>query len=311
MIVSKTKTTKRVKKPFLLKKSVSKELFKKTLFVDLLTIEKLIAYLVILLFVPIIAFLVADPTILAIQTSSFEVVGIGYNILVYQYLFILPLIICISASTLISGEVHSKTIITLVSKPISRQNIVLTKYFTTLLFGLILILLDISIITVITYIRAPKADIFQFFLLNIIYSSFIVLFYSTFAIGISCLIKIPRFSLLASLSITILILIAIIIDPFYREDGILSYERYHTYIFNMNYNFLNIFYNFYKVMLIPREGVFFWQLMRLEGYFLEDYEYVYRSSDYLSPIISLVILLSIAFSVFLIGMYRFKRKDIF
>ena len=234
------------------------ELFRKTLINEIFTLRKFLGSLLAMIIFPI--GLIITMNIRANETSIFQPMSLGYVILIYNFSIVFPIIISSLTTPLISTEVNEGTMEILLSKPISRSNVILFKYFTVILFGIALSFFSMFFIGIAAYVRYPFNDTIPFCLMNFIFSILVLVFFTSLTMGISCLMNKPQnVILIPIILVVILFLVFIMIKPFLTVTlGETSkYEEYRLYIFDISYHFMNVCYFLYETFLVPIENNLF------------------------------------------------------
>ncbi len=293
-------------------------LFKKTLFKDIAVFPKVLVSIFLIISIPLLLLAFVNNEWLAPTTSIFETAGLGYVILIFSISLMFSLIMSMLAAPLISTEKYTGTMLILISKPISRTNIVLTKFLAVLLYGCLLSFLSLSLICLIYYIKYPFYDILPFLLLNFLYSLQILFFFQCITIGLSCLIKRPRNVMIIPVAlITFLFLIFLVFKPFitfnYGSIGPAIYESAQLYHFDLSYHFMNIFYYLFNNLLdiqISESFLGTYGLMKQQWLSEDPWDWTLVDANYYPPWASFIVLISIACIVLFIGYYFFKNKDI-
>lgn len=282
-------------------------LFKKTLFKDVATLPKFIGSILLMLFAPLMVLLFFNPAYANQDTSIFNI-GIGLAYFMFTSSIIFSIIISMATAPLISYEIREGIMLMLISKPISRTNIILSKFIAVFLFGLIINFLSLSIICLLAYAIFPFYDILPFFLAIFVYSLMILIFFECLTIGLSCILRKPRNVLIIPVGFIIfLFLVFLMFKPMLMLGGEPNnYEKYNLYIFDLSYHFANFFFLLVDNLLKIEPNIIF--VMYGVARYTEGWDIEY--TDYLSPIGSLILLISIATIMFLLGYFYFRKKDI-
>ncbi len=289
------------------------ELFRKTMFTDIFTLPKFLGSLFAMIFVPLILILGIYIPAVNKTTPLFESMGLGYVVLVYNLSIVFPIIISLLTAPLISREVKEGTMEILLSKSITRSKVVLSKFLAVFTFGVILSITSFFVICLIAYIRYPFYDIIPFFFINVIYSLIVLIFFECLTMAMSCLLRKP----INVITIPLIVVIFLFLVLFMVRIGIAFsmggrttfYEKYQIYNFDLGYHFINIFY--YLSKLIQIENYVFFEVNGLIRSIVEDQVVIgYEDTSYWAPLGSLILLLSIAVLLLVIGFIFFKKKDI-
>jgi len=288
-------------------------LIKKTFIFDLCTIKKLAISIIFMVFVPALVLVFTPPRVLSGEESVVQLLGLVTWY--YNFAILFPIIIISSTGPLISEELKSGTMLFLVSKPINRPIIILSKFIALYLFGIVLSLLSLSIISLIALIKYPFADIGLYFGINFIYSLIIIFFFGGITIGFSSILKKPRNVLLLPLTLVIFsFLIIMMFKPLLFMSTTNWYEKYLLYNFDIGYHFANIFTwigEFFIPEILDYFGMFFYVFGITEMVYNEnDYTYDYVKTEYFHPVGSLIFLIIIGGILLIAGILIFRKRDI-
>ena len=288
---------------------------KKTLLFDLYSVQKLIASIFFMVIVPIIAqAIVTLPSDASLYTEGF----LSFILYFYTYGLVFPIIIVASAGPLIAEEVDSGTMLILVSKPIDRTRIMLGKFIGLFLFGMIINIIALSIISIMAAGSYPAGEIPIFFGINLIYSTIILLFFGGFTLGLSGAFRKPKNVIMLPLMIVIFaFLIMMIFRMLLVSSG--AYEDFQLYHFDIAYHLGNVYLGIIEVFIpsIWEEqqfvGLFaYFGLIRFRDFTNEhgypDWEMF--AADYYLPAISLIAIILIVVILLAIGTYRFYKREV-
>ena len=288
-------------------------MIKKTFFFDLCSIKRLAISIFFMIFVPALVLVFTPPSVLSGKESVVQLLGLVTWY--YNFAILFPIIIIGSTGPLISEELKSGTMLFLLSKPINRPKIVLSKFIALYLFGIVVSLVSLSVISLIALIKYPFADIGLYFWINFLYSLIISFFFGGITMGFSSIFKKPRNVLLLPLTLVIFsFLVIMMFKPFllYATDN--WYEKYMLYNFDIGYHFANIFTwigEFYIPEILDYFGMFFWMFGITEMVFNEiDYTYDYVKTEYYHPVASLIYLIIIGGILLIVGILILRKRDI-
>ncbi len=281
-------------------------IFKKTLFKDITLRKRFLLSLLFMLIGPFLLFLFIDQSRLNKSNSILETPEILYAVFFFSFSLVFPLLISVFSAPLISSEIYEGTMQTLVSIPIRRTQIFISKFLAVFVYGVFLSFISLSIICIISYLIRPFQDIFIFFFINFLYSLIILFFFESISIGISCLYDKPRIAFLIPLGIILFVFIAfMVIKPLLLSDyyGPSKYETYQIYHFDLNYHFINSFFFLIEI---------FYSFSDYSNTFLNMFGVVKNGvpTNYWHPLASFVLIISIAFIFMIIGLLRFIKRDI-
>jgi ABC-type transport system involved in multi-copper enzyme maturation permease subunit len=293
-------------------------LFKKTLFKDIVTIPKVSISIIIMSLIPLLVILMTPKDFISTDETLLDFIGITYT--EYTYCIMFPIILTVIGAPLIAEELKSRTMLTLISKPISRGEILATKYIALTCFGLVINFASLSLITLTALWKYPFEGIGEFFVTNLLFSLVVQFFFQTLAIGFSSLVRKTRNALLFPL---LLIIITFFVLMTFRplffyiyigdsEDPI--YVQFQLYHFDLGYHLFNAYIGIMEItsVNVPESMKFFFTLMGIytQSYNEDTWEPIFTRNDYYSPLGSLILLFAIALGIMLLGYFIFRRRDI-
>ncbi len=285
-------------------------LFKKTLFNEVGTLPKFIwAIIIMFLLGPLFVIISINPSLIDYSDESIFDTGLGFVYLMLTTSIVFSIIISVSTAPMISFEIREGTMLMLVSKPISRANIFLSKFLAVFTFGFLINLISLSITCLLTYARYPFYDVLPFFLVILVYSLIILVFFECLTMGLSCILRKPRTVLIIPVGFIIfLFLVFLMFKPLLLLGGETNlYEKYHLYIFDLSYHFANAYFLLVDNLLNIEPSLIFVM------YNVAEYDDGFGNivyTNYVSPIFSLILLISIAVLAVSIGYFYFKKRDI-
>jgi len=285
-------------------------LIKKTLIFDLCTVKRLIMSVVFMVLVPalILAFTPSD----VLSGDEYVVQLLGFTTWYYNFAIMFPIIIIGATGPLIAEELRSGTLLFLVSKPINRTRIVLSKFIALYIFGIVVSFLSLSVISLFAVIKYPFADIGEYFGIFFLYSLVITLFFGGVTMGFSSIFRRPRNVLMLPLALVIFSFLVMMMFKPLLLFGDNWYEKYLLYNFDIGYHFANVFLligeSFVPEML-DYFGFIFWMF----GITTIDFEgggTDYERTNYYDPVVSLIYLIVIAVFFLVVGALYLKKRDI-
>lgn len=291
--------------------------FKKTLFIDLFNRWKFIFAIFFMIFLPVVWLLPQDAAILNDQSSLNEILGIVH--IFFSYLTVLPFLLIYSSASLISEEIKMGTMLLLVSKPISRGEIMWGKYIALLFYNLIISVISLGIVCLIAFLKYPFNDIIPFFWTQFGFSLIVISFFGTLTMGLSMVFKNAKTTAVIPLMVLLVMtFLFFIVRPFLMmptSNGVTYYEAFQVYNYDLGYHFMNIYIWLYETFISqPPEGMIWW-LVAWGIYTIEydelfpEFE-VYTKTHFQLPHISLLIILIFTAIVILIGFIIYKRRDL-
>jgi len=293
-------------------------LFKKTLFKDMFKIPKLLVSIILMIFGPLMAILTIPSGMEFYYDSLNDFLGLTYSF--YTYCIMFPIILTVVGAPLIAEELKSGTMLTLISKPISRGGILITKYLALTCFGFLINLVSLSLITLIAPLKYAFEGVAYFFFINLLFSLIIQFFFQSVAFGFSCLFKKTRNAILMPLLIIIITFFVLmtfrpLFMYMYLDDSeVPIYVQFQLFHFDLGYHLFN---TYIGVMNIISGGVseimmFFLYMFGLytQEFDSDTWEITFTRIDFYSPLGSFIFLLSIAIGLMLLGYFLFKKRDI-
>jgi ABC-type transport system involved in multi-copper enzyme maturation permease subunit len=298
-------------KPFSgISSSPSLVIIKKTLIFDLLTKSKLLISIIFMVLIPalILAFIPSN----VLSGDEYLVQLLGFTTWYYNFSILVPIIIISATGPLISEELRSGTMLFLVSKPINRTKIVLSKFIALYLFGVVISILGLSIISLIAVIKYAFVDIGAYLGIFILYSLIITLFFGGLTIGFSSVFRRPRNVLLIPLTLVIFSFLVMMMFKPLLFLGDNWYEKYLLYNFDLGYHFANIFL-WIAEAFNPDVLNFFGQIFWMFGITTMEWDgmdYIYEKTNYYPPFASLLFLIVIAVIFLVVAALYLKKRDI-
>lgn len=293
-------------------------LFKKTLFKDMFKVHKFIISLILMILGPLIAILMIPSGYDLYLSSLNDYLGLIYGF--YTYSLIFPIILTVIGAPLLAEEIKSGTMLTLISKPISRGEILITKYLALTCFGFFLNISSLSLITVIAPLKYVFDGVAEFFVINLLFSLIVQFLFQSIAFGFSCIFKKTRNAILVPLLIIIItFFILMTFRPLFMymylgDSEVPIYVQFQLYHFDLAYHLFNVYIG---ILNIISGGVSESMLYFLYGFGLytqefdpDTWEVTFTRNDYYSPLGSLILILTIAFALILLGYFIFKKRDI-
>ena len=283
-------------------------IIKKTLIFDLCTLNRLLISIISMVLVPALVIVFTPPR--ALSGDEYLMQLLGFTTWYYNFSILFPIIIIGSTGPLISEELRSGTMLFLVSKPIKRTNIVLSKFIALCLFGILISILSLSIISLIALIKYAFVDIGDYLGTFFLYSIIITFFFGGITMGFSSLFRRPRNVLLIPLALVIFsFLVMMMFKPLLLAYGKNYYEKYLMYNIDLGYHIANIFL-WIGETFNPEILGFYEQIFWIFGITkTEDYE-TFEKTNYYPPVISFLFLIVIAVIFLVVAALYLKKRDI-
>lgn len=299
-------------KPFTIVSSTpSLALIRKTLIFDLCTLKRIILSVFFMVLVPALILAFTPP--IALSGEEHVVQLLGFVTWYINFALLFPIIIISSTSPLISEELRSGTLLFLVSKPINRTKIILSKFIALLVFGIIVIVLSLSIICLIAIIKYPFVDIGSYLGIFFLYGLILTFFFGGITIGFSSIFNRPRIALLLPLVLMIFsFFVLMMFKPFFLYVTDNWYENFFLYNFDIGYHFSNIFWgigeSFDPEILYYFEAIFWmFGVIKIDS---DTPEFNYVQTNYYPPVVSFLFLIVVAGTLITIGVISLKKRDI-
>lgn len=223
-------------------------LIKKT-FQDLMSLKRFLITLFIMMLFPLI-FLIPGKgetidynSISTQQAASAICIDLVYALFFWTLGVAFISIIGNSGASLIAEEVHSGTMLILISKPISRIKIFLGKYIGLFLYGALLSFSSLIMIGwIAVLIKSGNIQhffgIIPFLFATYIYSLFLLVIFVSITMALSSIMKRPRNASLVVLFIAIFSFLGMMLLKMFITE---YYEEYGIYHFDLGYHLANIY----------------------------------------------------------------------
>jgi len=293
-------------------------LFKKTLFKDMFKIPKLVVSIILMVLGPLMAILMIPPGIEFYYSTLNDFLGLTYSF--YTYCIMFPIILTVVGAPLIAEELKSGTMLTLISKPISRGGILITKYLALTCFGFLINIASLSLITLIAPLKYAFEGVAEFFVINLLFSLIVQFFFQTIAFSFSCLFKKTRNAILIPLLIIIITFFVLMtFRPLFMymhlgDSEVPLYVQFQLFHFDLAYHLFNAYIGILNIVSggVSENITYFLYAFGLytQEFDPDTWEITFTRNDFYSPLGSLILILSIAIGLMLLGFFLFKRRDI-
>jgi len=303
-------------------------LLRESFFSEVCTIKRIIFSLLLMILPPLITLIVFPKELFAINLSLIQS-PITIVLLIYTYGFLFPLIITTTISPLIVREVNSKTIYSLISKPLNRIEIITGKFIAAFIFGILINTITLLAIIIYAWILLPFIDLQYFFIVNFIHGIFVIVIFGGLAMGVSCIVKKPRQATLIPVIIIMIffyffpsITAYLNISSMYGSESL--YKNFQVYQFDLSYQMANIYKSiadFFVPGAISAEAfgpILYTLNIFTFGNTYTCYEYGcvagvigYVETSYYLPEISLLYMLLIGLLPMSLGSIKFIKRDFY
>ncbi|HEC89232.1 MAG: hypothetical protein DRN12_05495 [Thermoplasmata archaeon] len=299
---------------------------------DLFNLKRTIIFLIVVLLAPIIFSIIAPRDVIfnfdtMTMATQIQMITMVYILMTFIWIAGIPLVLLISVTCgdFISKEEQDGTLLLLTSKPIRREEIVIGKYLAFLINIMILETIVILLTPLLIYFLLPIDPLVLDTMASLIpslilYAFFVALTFGALATAFSCF-SISRFKTIISLvAITVAIFFGFMIFRGYMETAGI-YEPYGVWV-DVNYHLGNSYMVFLDSTGYRMSPI----LQAILGSFTGTYDAVDPSklydadigamyttlsrNEYISPIISLTVWLSLTFLILLFGVLKFQRREI-
>ncbi|MEJ2250370.1 MAG: ABC transporter permease subunit [Candidatus Lokiarchaeota archaeon] len=226
-----------------------------------------------------------------------------------------PLLLIRFGALLIAGEVDSGSMLILVSKPIPRLGIFSAKFLAYIIYGLLLSLIPLVVITATTVVLHPLGGVLPFFCLNFVYSLFLLFFFGISIVSLSAIVRKPRNALVFPIFLIVFLnFVMLFFKPFLLrkplDNDSTIYGDYLIYYFDLSYHLANIFKGLAEPLILGiRTNI--GPILQVYGVYRMDIgEIPIVDTNYLNPLTSFIILTIFALGLLVIGLLRFILREI-
>jgi len=284
-------------------------LIKKTLIFDLLTIRRIILDVFLMVLVPVMALgFMSD--ILSGEEQILEF--LGFLTWYFNFAIMFPIIIIGATGPLIAEELRSGTLLFLVSKPINRTRIILSKFIALYIFGMVISLLSLTVISIFALmIHSQFIGVGEYIGIFFVYSLVITLFFGGVTMGFSSIFRKPRSVSFLPLALVIFsFLVLMMFKPFIIFAGENWYEKYMLYNLDIGYHFANVFL-WIGESIVPEIDDYFIAFV-IFGIFKLDLDDggIGDKTSYYHPVGSFIYLIVVAVIFVVLGALYLKKRDI-
>jgi ABC-type transport system involved in multi-copper enzyme maturation permease subunit len=295
-------------------RSPSIEVFRKALIYDLFSPIKFTFSVLLIALFPILFFFItgySGPAPTASSISRMPTWALFF--LTYDLMF--PIILLISTAAIISKEFSDGTILVLDSFSLSRLEIMLYKSFAVLVYSLLLTIVSVFAMITPVFFIFGFYDVFDFLIINLLYSLSIIPFWLLTFLGLSALFTNPRYVLIGGMGFLMYFLLLgfLTLNPT-SYGGQNSYSEYYLYLFDLNYHAGNVFnwiYEMFGQFTLFGNFTMLFNMLAFPHLFTHDYMSVELvATNYLPPAASLAILTCIGLAIFLLGYLRFRYREL-
>jgi len=289
-------------------------IFKKTFWVDLHSFKRLAFIILAMNIMPILMYIYYTEPIPHEFASINDILGIGQ--IIFAYLLVCIPFLIFSSASMISEEVSRGTMLILVSKPVSRIKIVISKFLAIIIYFLLIHLISLGVTSILCLIKQLFNDMLPFFLSQLLYAPILLYLFGTLTMGLSMALKKTKSVLLIPIIIILFTFLSVFIikpalfQPCPFNPDLTYYEAFQLYHFDLGYHIMNVYLGILDITF-PEISQSIARLLMGWGLFKESfYEPYFTRNNYYTPLASLLWLICIGTIVFIIGLIIFKKKDI-
>ncbi len=284
--------------------------------------------LVVMLIVPVFVVMFTSGSvnygIISIYSAA---MNINFSLVTLLYWWTLGIVFTILVSGATSGviadEVDKGTMLILVSKPVSRVQIFFGKFLGVYVFGALFSLIGIFLLGWIA-VLVTSANIsyfiamIPFLLFMFVYSIFVELIFVSISMALSSILKTGRKTMMLMILFSIM---TFVVFYMIRTLGTAYYTQFSLYWFDLGYHLGNILAAAIQTSsIIPSSSLWQGLFNLFTSAFLVQTGSIVTAQDidtggypltgYVSPVISLLIWISLAAILLVYGLIKLKRKEI-
>ncbi len=300
---------------------------------ELFSFRRFFIYVLIMISVPLLVLILIfiPPDIVGYAPTDFSDISvysasmlINFNLVAILYYWpaglIFTLVLSGKSAGLIADEVDRGTMLTLVSKPISRIQIVTGKYIAVFVYGAVFNFISLFLIFWISVLTV-SGNILHFFgtlpFFGLIFgfSLFVEFIFLNISISLSSIMSNGR---KAGTVVFFIIISSYLVFFLFRMMGDI-YTKYSLYYFDIGYHLFNILIFFIDITkIIPPSQMWQDTFLLLYRFFvdpaIDPSQGINNGSleliNYVDPIVSLLLLVGLSILLLLIGIIRFKKREI-
>ena len=293
---------------------------------ELFSFRRFFIYITIMISVPLIVLTsVFTPTDFSDISAYSASMLINFQLIVILYYWtaglIFTLVLSGKSAGLIADEVDRGTMLTLVSKPISRFQIVVGKYIAVFVYGAVLNFSSLFLIFWISVLNV-SGNILHFLgtipFLGFVFgfSLFVEFIFLNISISLSSIMSNGR---KAGTVVFFIIISSYLVFLLFRMMGGDIYIKYSLFYFDIGYHLVNILIYFIDITnIIPSsqmwQDTFQWLISIFVDPAIDPSQGINNGSleliNYVDPIVSLLLLVGLSIVLLLIGIIRFKKREI-
>jgi len=293
-------------------------IFKKTFWVDLYSLKKFI-FIVSIMTVPHILLLaIYYPKPIPYQFATINDI-LGFILIIFSYLLVwIPYLIFITSS-MITEEISRGTMLILVSKPVSKIKMVISKFLAIFIYFSVINILSLGIISIYVVLKQPFYDMIPFFLSQLIYPFVLLYFFGAFTMGLTMALKKTKSALLIPIIIILFMFLSVfmikpaLFQPCIFNKDLTYYEAFQIYHFDLGYHIMNVYQGILE-LFFPEISQSMQIFLSSWGVYKRDlsdpFGLTFLKNNYYTPLASLILLMSVSTMIFIIGFLIFKKKDI-
>ncbi|MHA1411980.1 MAG: ABC transporter permease [Promethearchaeota archaeon] len=292
-------------------------IFKKTFWVDLHSFKRLVFIILAMNINSILMYIYYSEPIPYEFAFINDILGIGQ--IIFAYLLVCIPFLIFSSASMISEEISRGTMLILVSKPVSKIKITLSKFLAILSYFLLIHLTSLGVTSILCLIKQPFNDMLPFFLSQLLYAPILLYFFGIMTMSLSMALKQTKAALLIPIIIILFIFLSVfmikpaLFQPCIFNKNLTYYEAFQVYHFDLGYHIMNVYHGvlelFFPEISQSMQGFLSsWGVYKRE--LSDPFGLTFLKNNYYTPLASLILLMSISTMIFIIGFLIFKKKDI-
>lgn len=296
-------------------------------FWDLYSPKKFLASIIIMLILPIFLLIAPLGQSVDFKTISIKLAAtiLSVNMIYYLYFWTLGIalisIIGASGASLISEEIHSGTMLILISKPVKRTEIFLGKYLGLFLYSTVLSFTAIFIDGWLNVLRYSQnidhfIGILPFLGSAFLYSLLVNFLFVSITLALSSIFKKPRNGAIIVIFLAVFSFFGMMILKQFLGE---LYEDFQIYHFDLGYHLANVYVYFIELMnAIPPSEAWQYNFAYQTGVFkttstIDPDQEIYTGgldkTLYYLPQFSLLVWVAVALFLLVFGIWKLRKRD--
>ena len=233
--------------------------------------------------------------------------------------FFLAFLVATNAAGAISKEAGDGTLLPLVSKPISRRQIVLGKFAAVAINAILFEAIILVLLAVMLRFMLPISTVTLMALLGaipwiLLYSLLVILVFGAISMALSALMESQIRIMAITIAVVVLVYGVITISHLMGIQSTKAYQEYHLYVFDAPYHLGNAFVPVMKQAmggdLLPSSQLNGFQAFTGVFASASNEERPAELANYIHPVVSIIITLAIAAVALWVALRAMERKDV-